>query len=122
MKRMRKWLGMILCMMLCLTVGCGQTKQQATTQETLAKDQIFLYYVNRDKTDVVKEKYTLEERDDLAAQVKELVGRLSGAAATTEYQASVPEGISYTSCNTEHHHGRIELMFNVAYSSVDAES
>lgn len=122
MKRMRKWLGVMLCMMLCLTIGCGQTRQQATTQETLAKNQIFLYYVNRDKTDVVKEKYTLEERDDLAAQVKELVGRLSGVATTTEYQACVPEGISYTSCNTEHHHGRIELMFNVAYSSVDAES
>ena len=74
---MRKGLGVMLCMMLCLTIGCGQTRQQATTQETLAKNQIFLYYVNRDKTDVVKEKYTLEERDDLAAQVKELVGRLS---------------------------------------------
>ena len=122
MKGMRKWLGMILCMLLVLLAGCGQTGQQATTQESLAKDQIYLYYVNRDQTDVVKEKYTLKERGELAAQVKELVGRLSGAATTAEYQASVPEGISYTSCNAEHHHGRIELMFNVAYSSVDAES
>lgn len=119
---MRRWLGLVLCMLLCLTMGCGKSSQEATTQETLAKNEIYLYYVNHDKTDVVKEKYTLKKTEDLAAQVKELVGKLSGVAATTDYQASVPEGISYTSCNTEHHHGRVELMFNVAYSSVDAEA
>lgn len=64
MKGMRKWLGMILCMLLVLLAGCGQTGQQATTQESLAKDQIYLYYVNRDQTNVVKEKYTLKERGE----------------------------------------------------------
>lgn len=119
---MKRRLCVILCMVLCMLVGCGQQKQEATTQEPLAKNQIYLYYVNHDKTDVVKEKYTMKEQEDLPAQVKELVGQLSGVATTEKYQASIPEGISYTSCNTEHHHGRIELMFNVAYSSVDAEA
>lgn len=119
---MKKWLWILCCMVILTITGCGQKKQEATTQEQLGENQIYLYYVNPEKTDVVKRTYSLKEQEDLSAQIKEIIGQLAGAKATTEYQASVPEGISYTSCNTENRHGRIEVSFNVAYSSVDAEA
>ena len=121
---MKKWLGVLcsIAMILTMITGCGQKKQEATTQEQLGKNQIYLYYVNHDRTDVVKKKYSLKEQDDLSAQVKEIIGQLAGAKPTTEYQSSIPEGISYTSCNTENRHGRIEVSFNVAYSAVDADT
>ncbi len=118
---MKKWLWILCCMIILTITGCGQKKQETTTQEQLGENQIYLYYVNPEKTDVVKRTYSLKEQEDLSAQIKEIIGQLAGAKATTEYQASVPEGISYTSCNTENRHGRIEVSFNVAYSSVDAE-
>lgn len=121
MNRMKKKVWVVLCVLLCLVTACGNQKQEATTQEPLGANELYLYYVNTDKTDVVRKIYTPQEHiiDD---EIKELMGRLSGVDSTIEYQASVPEGISYTGCNTEHQHGRVELMFNVAYASVDAEA
>lgn len=76
---MKKWLGVLcsIAMILTMITGCGQKKQEATTQEQLGKNQIYLYYVNPDRTDVVKKKYSLKEQDDLSAQVKEIIGQLA---------------------------------------------
>ncbi len=119
---MKKWLCVLCCMVLLILAGCGRQTKEVATEELLGENQIYLYYMNPDRTDVVKEKYTMKEQTDLAAQIKEVVGQLSGAKATEVYQASIPDGISYTSCNTENRHGRVEVAFNVTYSSVDADA
>lgn len=119
---MKKIMYLLLLSCTFFLMGCGGEKETVTKQEKLGDNQIYIYYVNLDKTDVVSDVYTFQNDNNLETNISEVIDQLANVESTEEYQSPIPEGISYTGSNTGNQHGRIEVSFSVIYDSVDAET
>lgn len=123
MKKTMKKILCILCMVLMVVMtGCGGKDAEEEQQVELTENQIFIYYVNRDKTDMIQTVYTLEQTDDLENNVDDLIEHLSDLQATSECQSPIPDNFIYVDNPVENVSGRIEVAFNVVYDNVSAET
>ncbi|MCM1157106.1 MAG: GerMN domain-containing protein [Bacteroidales bacterium] len=114
----------IFCLLLCLLFvpACGQDTGIGEQQQTLGENQIYVYYVNQDKTDVVKEVYSLEQNKKPEENASAIIRMLAKTEATENYQSPIPAGISYVGNHVEDKHGRLEVSFEIVYDKVEADS
>lgn len=103
-------------------VSCTGTNEQADESQTLGPNDIYVYCVNPDKTDVVPVVYTVGRNKDLPESVTGVVQYLVEVEATEKYQTPIPEGITYLHSAMGDRRDNIEISFSVLYDSVNAES
>lgn len=119
---MKKVYLLFLFILTGLLTACGTEEPVAEETVVLEENQIYAYFVNTDKTDIVQEVYTLENSGDVLADADGLIEFLENAEANVDYQTPIPEGITYIETRPGSRHGGLEAVFNVLYDSVDAES
>ena len=115
-------LHLILILMFIFLTGCGKKTVQEETQQELNADQIYIYYVNHEKTDMVQAVYTLNSENDLDSNVDELISHLTTMETTTECQSPIPDNFIYLDNPIENVGGRIEVAFNVIYENISPEA
>lgn len=119
---MKKVYLLFLFVLTGLLTACGTEEPVAEEPVALEENQIYAYFVNADKTDIVQEVYTLENSGDVLADADGVIEFLENAEANVDYQTPIPEGITYIETRPGSRHGGLEAAFNVLYDSVDAES
>ncbi len=105
-----------------LMTGCGTKEETVIQEQELSANQIYIYYVNQEKTDMVQAVYTLNEENNLEQNVDELIGHLKSVEATTQCQSPIPESFTYLDNPIRNVNGRIEVGFNVIYDNISSES
>ncbi len=111
----------VLVLFSCLT-GCGTNKEVKEQPVELSENQIYIYYVNHERTDMVQSVYTLDSKNDIKQNVDELIGHLIDMTPTSECQSPIPESFTYIDNPVEIDKGRIEVSFSVVYDNVSAEN
>lgn len=122
MTRTKIILSYILIFLLVILSGCNNDSRKEVTTEELSDNQIYIYYVNSEKTDMVQSVYTLNKDNDLAQNVRELITHLADKQATSDCMSPIPDNITYIDYPVENIGGRIEVSFNVVYDNVSAET
>ncbi|MCR5702179.1 MAG: GerMN domain-containing protein [Lachnospiraceae bacterium] len=118
---MRKVLSLVMLFSLILLTACGkQAKKDETTQE-LNPNQIYIYYVNLEKTDMVQSVYTLSFSETLSERVSNLIDHLKNTEVTSDCQSPIPADFTYMDRPLEVVNGTLEVSFNVIYDNVNAE-
>ena len=104
-----------------VVTGCNKEPQEQNEIPELQDNQIYVYCVNHDKTDVVPVVYTLNEQEDIALAISEVVTYLSTIEATEEYQSPFPAGITYKNNAVNEIRKRADLSFDILYDSITAD-
>lgn len=115
---------LLLLLLAGLLAGCGSDEPEETELAKLRPNQIYAYYVNSDKTDLVPVVYTLKHDQDIIAEADELVKFLShpeeaDSDGQKEFFTSIPSGILYKDCRWGNHTGSIEASFDINYAGED---
>ena len=118
---MRKLGLMVVLLLGILLVACKQEEPIEDTIPELGENQIYLYCVNRDKTDVVPVVYTMKEQEDISLAIVEVVNQLKKMEATEEYQSPIPADIVYKTNQVNAIKKRADLSFDILYDSITAE-
>ena len=126
MDLIKKIFNRIICVMflaaLILITGCGKDVEQPEVPVELTSNQIYIYYVNQEKTDMVQAVYSLNVDNDLEQNVDELIAHLKNMEATSECQSPIPDNFTYMDNPIENVGGRIEVSFSVIYDNISAET
>lgn len=119
MKRMRL---LLLMLGVILITACGKEENKENQSEPLGENQIYVYYVNTDKTDIVPEKYTLDTEADLIDNVSGIIDHLFEVEATETSQSPIPAGLSYLGAALGEKYGRLEVSFSIVYDAVNTDT
>lgn len=123
-ERMKK-VCLLLCLMLwtVISVSCAGNEETINeSQQTLGPNDIYVYCVNQDKTDVVPVVYTVGRNEDLLENAEKIIRYLEEVGTTEQYQTPIPEGITYLNSALGNRRDNIEISFNILYDLVNAES
>lgn len=114
----------ILCLLLmsALLMACGAKKPNEMPLKELRENQIYLYYVNSDKTDIVPVVYTMDKNKNLKQDIIEVINKLSEPEATDEYISSIGEGLAFVGSGLETKDNKIDVTFNILYDTIDADT
>lgn len=113
------WLASFMAVLL---LSCTKEEEQTEEVQALGPNDIYVYCVNPDKTDVVPVVYNVKRSDDLLENVTGIIQYLADVEATAEYQTPIPEGITYLGSAPGARRDNIEISFSVLYDSVNADS
>lgn len=119
MKKIKLFAFLVLAVVL---TACSSKDKEEQVQDKLLKNQIYLYYVNSEKTDIVPVVYTMDQKEDVKQNIGEIIGRLTKTDESEEYLSAIPEGINYVGSGLEMRYDKIDLTFNVLYDTIDADS
>ncbi|TCK98409.1 sporulation and spore germination protein [Natranaerovirga hydrolytica] len=89
-------IGKILLIMILITflVGCTATLEEDSTYKILEKNNIELYYLNQDRTDLVVETIDVESGMDTSSMITMVLERLSVHPEESIYHRSIPEALN----------------------------
>lgn len=118
---MKKIRLLFLVLLMGMLTACGAEEREPQETETLKEDEIYVYFVNTERTDVVPEVYCIDENKDMLENADLLIRYLVDAESNADYQSPIPEGITYVESRKGNHHGSLEVAFNILYDSVNAE-
>lgn len=122
---MRKFRWLFLMLLAGMLTACGTEETETQEIKTLKVNQIYAYFVNPEKTDVVQQVYTIDQNKELLDNVDLLIRYLAKQpeqSEQTDYQSPIPEGITYVESRQGKRHGNLEIAFDILYDSVNAES
>lgn len=122
MKNSKLLLSFALLLLMVILGGCNNTRTDDKETVSLSENQIYIYYVNSDRTDIVESVYTLDKDNDLSKNVRELIMHLSDMQATSDCLSPIPDSITYIDEPVENERGMIEVSFNVVYDNVSTET
>lgn len=119
---MKKLQLLFLLLVVGILTGCGtkQPEQEATL--TLKSNQIYAYFVNADKTNLVPMVYTLESGLEVPEQAAALIQYLAEETEDTDCQSPIPDGITFQESKPGTRHGTLEISFRIRYDAVDAQT
>lgn len=118
MKRI-KWL-LFLMVAVILTACSSETDEEVQLQE-LEENQIYMYFVNRDKTDVFPVVYSVQQNENVGEEISNIVMTMTNMDATVDYQTPILEEFVYTGIEYDEKSGSVKLAFNLSYETIDAE-
>jgi germination protein M len=119
MKRLR-FLMLLVCAV--LLTACGREEAVQTEEEELLSNEIYVYHVNADFTDVVKEKATVKLGNDVTENTADIMQDYVENQHGEEYQSPIPAGIEYVTNSFDESQGRLNVEFNIMYDEVQADS
>lgn len=111
-----------LFFVLLLLAGCGSKEPVTEAPAELRENQIYLYYVNKDKTDIVPVVYTMDQKKSLKQDIIEVIKMLSEANGSEEYISAIPEGAAYIGSGLETKYNKVDITFNIVYDTIEADS
>lgn len=114
-----------MCVMLCLLMmitACGKEKVEKQETEQLRNNEIYIYYLNLEQTDLYAKPFKLTKSDDVLPVIESVISALETVEDSEAYLSPIPKGIIYTSCNHGQRKGNVELHYDVMYDSVTAEN
>lgn len=120
MKKM-KYICLFLCV-LCLTACGNEETRVVPQQEELGENQLYAYYVNMDKTDLVTRVCTYDVDKNVVSNASAIIQVLVDVKQNEDYQSPIPEGITYDSTTYNEKKGRVEVSFDIFYDMVDADT
>lgn len=106
--RIMRSVGIFLPVLLCF--GCGRGVLPEGNKD-------YVYYVNQDGTGLVKEEYTITEKD-VKKQIGELLKALRAETESVDYRSAYPEDIQISSWNLVD--SDLEIDFTKSYEQMDA--
>ncbi|MDE5777936.1 MAG: GerMN domain-containing protein, partial [Lachnospiraceae bacterium] len=119
---MRKQYVIFFLACIMLLTACGAAKEETTEETKLGKQEIWAYYVNQEKTDLVVKPYKVNDKAEIQEQVKGLMEHLQNVKVNEEYQSPIPKGITFVENDIKIKQGKIELEFQIVYDQIDAET
>lgn len=119
---MKKLQFLFLLLFAGILTGCGTDQPDEMETVQLNANQIYAYFVNADKTDLVPVVYTLEPGKEVPAQADALIQYLIEEPGTGDYQTPMPEGITFQESRLGNRHGTLEVSFRISYDAVDAQA
>lgn len=119
---MRKQYVIFFLACIMLLTACGLAKEETTEETKLGKQEIWAYYVNQEKTDLVVKPYKVDDKAEIQEQVKGLMEHLQNVKVNEEYQSPIPKGITFVENDIKIKQGKIELEFQIVYDQIDAET
>lgn len=118
-----KQLKYILICILCLVcTACGQRENEQTTERALSSNEIYMYYVNADRSDVVKERHKIGLAKSETENVDEIMEYFTQKPENEEMQSPIPSGVEFVSSEYDAKHHRITVTFGILYDEVEADS
>lgn len=114
-----KWF--LVLFVVALLTACTTQKVNKEEPLELKKNQIYVFFINADRTDVHAIPYTMKEPDDIAATVEDIIDYMINEKITADYQVPIPSGIIYLDNVYDDLQDSVKISFNVTYESVNAE-
>lgn len=105
-----------------LLTACGAEKEEKVKQEKLGDNQIYLYYVNSDKTDLVPVVYDINQDQVLKVKIAEIIKKLSKTEENEDYLSPIPKEITYKKNGIDKRYSKIDVTFQILYDSVEADT
>lgn len=118
---MKKIKGLVFFLFAIVLTACSAKTVEEQELPTLKKNQIYVFFVNTDKTDLYPVAYTLQ-RGETADVVRSIVQYMVHENAAAEYQTPIPAGITYLHAEYDDVQDSVRISFNILYDSVNAES
>ncbi len=112
----------LLLLVATLLTACGKEEEPEISEAKLGENQIYIYTVKPDRTDLVEEVYTFQTKENVKEQAEEVVQYLSVVETTEEHLSPIPDGIIYQQVRLEAGRERLEVAFQIAYDTVDADT
>lgn len=122
---MKKFRWLLFVLLAGMLIACGTEEAENQEINVLKENQIYAYFVNPEKTDVVQRVYTVDQNKELLENVDLLIQYLAKQpeqSEQTDYQSPIPAGITYVESRQGKRHGSLEIAFDILYDSVNAES
>lgn len=116
---MKKKSLLMLFFVIMLLTACGKNESQTTEQKAPASNEIYIYYLNHERTDLYPEKLKIEK--DLSDNISHIIKALDEPEEEEQYDSPIPESILYKGWTHGQRKGNIELRFDVNYDSLKAE-
>lgn len=112
----------ILFFLACILL-LSACKQEDLKKEFKLKDnQIYLYYVNPDKTDFVSVVYDLDQNKEIQVKTAEIIKRLSSEQVSEDYISPIPKEIVYEQCEMDERYEEIRITFRVLYDAMEPDT
>lgn len=119
---MKRFVYLSVCLLCVLLMACGQKETEKTTEHKLLKNEIYMYYVNTDLTDVVKKEFRIKLENTLEDNVDLIMKEFITQTGNEEFQSPIPSGIEYVSNVFDEKHGRLTINVNILYDEVQADA
>ena len=111
-----------LILAVMLLAACGKVESGESDKKALGENQIYIYYVNFDKTGIVPEVYTIDREEPLTDTVSKIINNLFDVEATERIQSPIPDGLTYLGSVLGEKSGRLEVSFNIVYDAINADT
>lgn len=119
---MKQFKYILICTLCLVFTACGQSGTEQTTEQTLLINEIYMYYVNADVTDVEKQIYKIKREQSETENTDEIMEYFAEKHGNEEMQSPIPSGVEFVSSEYDAKHHRITVMFNILYDEVKADS
>lgn len=121
-KRMKRLAYILMCVLCILLTACGKKKTEQKAEEQLKNNEIYMYYVNVDFTDVVKQKYSIQPMHTVTENAKDIIVDMAGQKGNENIQSPIPEAVEYVSVEFDEWQGRLTVTFQILYDEVQPDS
>ena len=106
---MKKIMNIVLLVLgMCLLSGCGQDTNDAS--------EYHIFYMNKEKTKIVEQSYTPEDKDT-DAMIRDYLVALSTDVDSVEYQKPIPNDVEITNYKLDG--GQLSIYFDSDYYKMD---
>ena len=112
---MKKLFSAVLALVLACSLLTGCTVETQEEKVDSGSNQYYLYYVNKDETKVVKERYQLEQ-ESAEFMLQDLTGILNAQEGSGDNLALLPSGVQLVTYRLNE--SLLELEFNSDYSKM----
>lgn len=106
--------------MLFLT-ACGANQEQSLSEEILKSDEIYMYYVNSDCSDIVKEKVSIAGKESAEAITEKIMEDYQSFVPTKEMQSPFPSAMEYVNASYDEQHKKLHVRFYVLYEELQPD-
>ncbi len=118
---MKKIKGLVLVLLLGILTGCSKQPVEETEIPVLEDNEMFVFFVNADRTDVYPVPYVVEQKNNVSTLVSEVIRFMTDATATAEYQPPIPKEITFLNSEYDDTQNTVKVAFDVFYEDIDAE-
>lgn len=119
---MKRFKYILICTLCLVFTACGQSGAEQTTEQTLLTNEIYMYYVNADVTDVEKQIYKIKQEQSEKENTDEIMEYFTEKHGNEEMQSPIPAGVEFVSSEYDAKHHRITVTLNILYDEVKADS
>ncbi|MDO5155677.1 MAG: GerMN domain-containing protein [Eubacteriales bacterium] len=112
----------IFVLSMVLLTSCGESQEKQKEKTKLKSNEIYVYYVNSDFSDVVKEKEVIEDQSDVVQIADDIMKSYQDFLATERMQSPLPAAMEYMNASYDEKHSKLHVRFQIMYDDVQADA